>query len=61
MSQVDVPGVLQSLQSPDEAEGCARRQKVDLQKRPGETGAGLFEYFTVDYIVAAAQNNQNII
>lgn len=40
VSQVDLPGVLQPIQSADEAEGCVTRQEVDLQECSWETSSG---------------------
>lgn len=37
---MDVPGVLQPLQSTDETKGRSRRQEDDLPERSGKTSAG---------------------
>lgn len=46
--QMDVPGVLQPLQSADEAKGRSRRQEVDLQECSREASGGQRDGFLLN-------------
>lgn len=50
VSQMDLPGVLQPLQSADEAEGRVTWQEVDLPERSWETCSGLSDYLSFPLI-----------